>query len=31
MNPPHPGTNLTGEYPLEYPSAAFPGKHWLKE
>nr|XP_014334790.1 PREDICTED: phospholipid scramblase 1 isoform X1 [Bos mutus] len=25
MNPPHPGTNLTGEYPLEYPSAAFPG------
>lgn len=31
MNAPHPGTNLTGEYPLEYPSAAFPGKSLLKE
>lgn len=31
INAPHLGTNLTGEYTLEYPSAAFPSKHWLKE
>ena len=26
MNDPHPGTQLPGGYPPEYPPAAFPGK-----